>query len=373
MNLIFAFIYGAICIIAGALISMGFCYRKKNKTQELNYVKDKLKLKTLFETPKRELTIKAYEQDTQKIISFIEDSIIPLVVSKEEEITDNITKNNEVFFKRNSQRWKEGFIKLEMLREISYQAGVDFQQQFIKYPDYVTDPLLGVLMRQHANACRIIGEIIVLLKNGYPDGAIARWRTLFEILINCMVIDKYGKDAAEDYIKHGVVKSVEGMQEYQKTAKDMNLEPFETNELEEALTLKENLTDGEEHFHWARKYTKCSKMEKLREHVGMERWSHNYKLASKFIHADYYDLKTLFAMAEAKNDLLLAGASNSGLVEPASMAAVTFSHITAIFITTYIKDKKSSLDFSDNLIYLGLLNSYTNDIGEAFIKCQNDS
>ncbi len=68
-----------------------------------------------------------------------------------------------------------------MLNQISIEAGMEFQKYFLTFPEYMADPLLGVLMRQHANACRITGEIILMLKGGYPDGAIARWRTLFEI------------------------------------------------------------------------------------------------------------------------------------------------------------------------------------------------
>ncbi len=106
------------------------------------------------------------------------------------------------------------------------------------------------------------------------------------------------------------------MEEYQKTAIDMNLQPYDDDEINEAIRLKEQLKCGETHYHWARKYTEFSMLEKLREHVGLGKWSHNYKLASRNINADYSEMLSLFAMSEAKQDMLLVGSSNSGMVEP---------------------------------------------------------
>ena len=140
------------------------------------------------------------------------------------------------FEKSNYERWKLGFHKLEMLRFLSIEAGIEFQKYLIlKFPEYKNSPLLHVLTTQHANACRITGEIILLLKGGYADGALSRWRTLFEIVVVCLVIHKSGEDAAVDYIKHGKIKTIEGMEEHQKTAQDMNLKPYEEQELRNAI------------------------------------------------------------------------------------------------------------------------------------------
>lgn len=80
------------------------------------------------------------------------------------------------------------------------------------------------------------------------------------------------------------------MEEYQKTAAEMGLEPYNEEEFEEAIRLKDFITQG---YQWATKYAGASKLEKLREIVGMSQWSHNYKLASKHIHADYSEMNLL--------------------------------------------------------------------------------
>lgn len=288
--------------------------------------------------------------------------------ASEDENVKELMRISEEFNQRNYLRWKDGFQKLEMLRQISIEAGMEFQKHFLTIPKYETDPLLGVLMRQHANACRIVGEIILLLKGGYPDGALARWRTLFEISVTCLVIKKYGRDAANDYIRHGRVKAVEGMEEYQKTAKEMNMQPYDENEISAAIALKDQISGGESHFHWAKKYAGFSKLEKLREDVGLGKWSHNYKLASRNVHADYSEMLSLLAMSDAKQDMLLVGQSNSGMVEPAHMTAITLAQITSAFLTAPIHED-NDLDHTNSVLFMLLIQSYVDAVGESFLKC----
>lgn len=278
-------------------------------------------------------------------------------------------KNHQDFVDRNSSRWESGLNQLELLYVTSQEAGKYFQEHYLGISDFEKDPLLGVLMRLHANALRITSEIIHLIKGGYADGALARWRSLFEIAVTSLVIHKYGKEAAVDYMKHGFIKTVEGREEYQKTAEAMNLEPYTDEEIEESLQLKETLSQGEEHWHWARKHTGFSKLEKLREHVGLGHWSHNYKLASRNIHADYSDMRSLLGMQEAQQEMLLVGQSNSGMALPAHCTAIMLNKITACFLTAYIEED-TAIDYSNSLVFLSILKHYSDNVGEEFLKCQ---
>lgn len=195
---------------------------------------------------------------------------------------------------------------------------------------------------------------------------------MFEISVTCLVINKYGRDAAIDYIRHGKVKAVEGMEEYQKTAKEMNLQPYDDCELLAAMTLKDQILDGKKRFHWAEKYAHCSKLEKLREDVGLGKWSHYYKLASRNVHADYSEMSSLFAMSDAKQDMLLVGQSNSGMAEPAHMTAITLAQITSAFLTAYIH-KENKLDYTNTTYFLLLIQRYVDAVGESFSKCSEKS
>ena len=293
----------------------------------------------LLEMVEEKLKESGSKVDFESIIDIASKILIEDTLSHEKYTVGKVVSENDDFIKRNRERWSLGFQKLRALRETSLQAGMNFQNNFLAYDHYKTDELLGVLMRQHAHACRISGEIIHLLEGGYPDAAVARWRTLYEMVITCLLIKKYGRDAAIDYIKYGIVKNAEGINEHQRTANEMGLETFSQEEVDFANSQKQEITEGDSSWHWARKYAGVSKIEKLREHVGLDKWSHNYKLASRNIHSDFFEMSCLYAMSEAKGDMLLVGQSNSGLTEPAHFTAISLAQITSIFLTTYIEDR----------------------------------
>ncbi|EJS9608023.1 DUF5677 domain-containing protein [Vibrio vulnificus] len=296
--------------------------------------------------------------------------LIETINSQESKNVESVISANDAFIKRNRERWSIGFTKLHALRETCLEAGMNFQQQFIKLPKYENDELIGVFMRQHAHACRISGEIIHLLEGGYPDAALARWRTLFEMVVTCLVIQKCGREAAIDFIKHGMVQTAEGIEEHRKTAEAMKQETFTDEEAKFYSELKGTITNGEPGWHWARKHTGLKKIDKLREFVGLEKWSHNYKLASRNVHSDYYEMASLYGMREAKQDLLLCGQSNSGLTEPAHFMAISLAQVTSIFLTTYIDDKESDLDYTDSILFMKIIDNYVNEVGQAFLEAE---
>lgn len=307
-----------------------------------------------------------------KLIDVAVSDLIENFALKDEDNYKNIVASNDAFIKRNREKWSKGFIKLHALREICLEAGINFQKQFLKNAKYHNDELIGVFMRQHAHACRISGEIIYLLEGGYPDAALARWRTLYEMTIQCLIIQKHGRDAAIDFIKYGIVKTVEGVEEHHITAEQMGHETFTDEELNFYSELRENLIGNDKNWHWARKHTGLAKIDKLREYVGLDKWSHNYKLASRNIHADYQEMASLYAMQEAKEDMLLVGQSNSGLTEPAHFTAISLSQITSIFLTAYLEDKESELDYTDSMIFIKIIQNYQKQVGEAFLEVQEN-
>ena len=116
------------------------------------------------------------------------------------------------------------------------------------------------------------------------------------------------------------------------------------------------------------KHTKFSKIGKLSEYVGLEKWSHNYLLANRNIHSDYFEMASLYAMSEAKHDMLLCGQSNSGLTEPAHFTAISLAQITTIFLGVYIEDENSGLDYKDSVIFMKIIDNYVKEVGEAFLN-----
>ena len=287
-------------------------------------------------------------------------------------LLSDIYSNSQGFLDRNYKRWKDGFDRLRLFHHYCIETGQAFQEEFLKYPQFTNDPLLGVLMHFHARACRITGEVITLLINGYADGALSRWRTLHEIAVTAMVISNYGREAAEDYTQYGLLQSVEDMKSYQETALSMGRQPYSKEELEEALQIREEILEkyGNGFLSsnaWARKYVGGGKFDKLRKDVGLEKWSNDYKMASRDIHTDFREMKSLFAMSEADQEILLCGPSNSGMVEPAHCTAIALTQITATFVFTYLDEENSPIDYKKSMISMKLIRQMSKDIGNTFL------
>ncbi len=67
---------------------------------------------------------------------------------------------------------------------------------------------------------------LVLLKNGYGQGALARWRTLHEVTCVARFIARHGEAVAEQYLLHDMVESWRATREYERCAPALGYEPL---------------------------------------------------------------------------------------------------------------------------------------------------
>ena len=292
-------------------------------------------------------------------------------LASEAEQTDQFNQQEGDFRASCYRRWQPGFDLLQVFRHFCIEVGSLFQKEFCRYDRYLHDPLLGVLMRQHANSCRIAGEIEALLRSGYPDGALARWRTLHETSVTMIVIRKYGISAAEDFIRFGLVEAVNGMETYQDTAKAMGRKPFSSAEVDAARKIRDQIVSANKDFKsrsgWARAYVGAAKFEKLQEAAGLAKWKNDYKWASQNVHTTYRELRALLGMSEAAEDGLLAGPSDSGFAEPAHFTAIALSQTTSTFITCYSDDEECPIDFTLTCVAMKAIDHMVGEIGTRFI------
>ena len=278
------------------------------------------------------------------------------------------------FIKRNIRRWEKGFFALDMLVAASTEAGQDFQKEFLEFEYYKNDVQLGMLMRIHARAVRISSEIVVLMKAGYADGALSRWRSLYELALAALAISRIGRAAAVDYFISGKVKALEGMKEHQKCADRMNYQTFSDDDIQDASKSVEALLAQhhrklEEYtgdYGWLRPHINSGKREKVEKFLELSHWNHDYKWASQDIHAGYREMRSLLAMSETADDLLLVGPSNSGMADPAHRTAICLSWITTAFTNCYLEED-CPFDSFGRMIWTKIIDELRVKVGEAFL------
>ena len=121
---------------------------------------------------------------------------------KKNMLSENRTMVTE-YNKRLYKEWKKPIDNLETLIEMSYECAVMYSESFIKEAEKQEDLLFHSLRTIHSRAILTARECLVLLKNGYADGAFSRWRTLYELsVIGLLLFDKKDEDLCERYLDY---------------------------------------------------------------------------------------------------------------------------------------------------------------------------
>jgi len=134
---------------------------------------------------------------------------------KEREDIENL------FNDRLYEKWKKPLDLLRLLIVSSSEIGEGKIRSFgKKYPNgRITNLKEKALILINARSIQTAYEIFTLVKMGYADGANARWRTLFELMVIFVVIANNPIEFAKRYFEHQLVKKYKlskSLKEYHK-------------------------------------------------------------------------------------------------------------------------------------------------------------
>lgn len=249
---------------------------------------------------------------------------------------------------RNYRRWKRGFDRLLLIIEISMELGSLVKDEL--GAEFQTSKAQA-LISLHARSLIVSRECLALMKAGYADGALGRWRTLHEIATVATFISSNDEQTAARYLVHRDVMSARAMNSYVEHQERANLTPVSEEDLAEAKARKDEILKhyGEEmQSEWGWAYpiiqTKRPKFTDLEKYCELDHWRPRYKWASEDTHGLFRPSQVLLASVERQEEVILAGASNSGMVDPCQMVAIT-THLAA----------GSLLSLSDSLDFLAMI------------------
>ena len=270
------------------------------------------------------------------------------------------------FEKRLYSRYRSGFDALSMHLTIAREVGGEVNDEARAAKKRGSQRVfVDVLTRLHARACQIAEEVIVLLRAGFADGAMARWRSLHEVSVVMQFIAERGPDMAVRYSEHEAMESLKAARGYSLVAERLGHEsctPSELNEIEaraKALLTKYEPSFKED-YGWAgvalkKKRPSFADIEKA---IGLDHFRPYYKLASHNVHANpkgiFYRLCVLADCA-----VLPAGASNVGLTDPAQNTAISVGRATAI-VARLVPHS------IDRWCVIAVLNELNGEIADAF-------
>ncbi|WP_110752952.1 DUF5677 domain-containing protein [Phyllobacterium leguminum] len=233
-------------------------------------------------------------------------------------------------------RWASGLDVLRMLLIASREIGETFSQKLFR-----SKAKRGLVKREaivllHMRACQTTLEIVTLLENGLPDGAYARWRTLYEISVVAFVIDRFGDEIAERYLAHDLVSMREYIiNEYKHEGRKYEPQSLEGEEKEIEEGFQRVIAEFGQSFAgpygWSADSLslKSPRFQDLEKAINWVALPPQYKWSSYKIHAGVAGtVRTLGFVGN--NHFIHAGATNAGLETPAINTAFSLVHMTSL-------------------------------------------
>jgi len=194
--------------------------------------------------------------------------------------------------------------------------------------------LYDALGRLLGRGCLISNEILVLLKNGFADGANARCRTLYEtMVISTFLADKKlgGEDVSKSYLDYSIVnekKEANLFNQFVAVLDEQKIDKSELLELNEDVEyLKKEYGDNLEKsdYNWAYTIKNTEKhnisFTDLVKNVDFPQKRLFYKSASNQIHTSSSSLYNHIALPNEQTGQILLGASSYGIASPCFIAS----------------------------------------------------
>lgn len=293
-----------------------------------------------------EMVLGDTEDDSELISNHISSEISEAAVATFAELKSNMAKQlkpwhkvDNSFNKRLNKRWKRPLDLLDLLIITSLDAGETFNKEMRPLAIQKNDFVFEALCRLHARACLVSREIIHLMKGGYASGALSRWRTLHEIAVVGYFVKKHGNDVAERYLLYQAIDSYKAMLQYGEHAEKLENDPYSEEEIKCITEARDDLIDrfGTQYGKpngWAIDALNKKRVDiyDIERESGIGHLRPYYKLASHSIHAGSKGCFFDIGLSEYNGNVMMAGPSDEGLVEPGSLMAMSLSQITTCFL-----------------------------------------
>ncbi|MBD2841472.1 DUF5677 domain-containing protein [Erythrobacter rubeus] len=242
-------------------------------------------------------------------------------------------------------RWGEALDDLRLLVDLCTDEGEKERARLSKSKAKRAPIARHALVQLHVRACQVAREILTLIENGFPDGAMARWRTLHEIEIIALLLHDGGNELARRYFDHQVVERKKAADLHQRTCRVSGSTPLSQKEMAEIEEDFDSVVKlhGKEFagdYGWASRYLNNPnpRFANLAERAGAEASKPEYKYASYNVHASSTALRVRVGSLNGQGNLS-AGSTNAGLQEPAQKTAQSI-----LLISSLLSSRSRSID-----------------------------
>ena len=253
------------------------------------------------------------------------------------------------FEARLEARWGRGLDLADLVVSEAFESGRWANDVLRPAAAARQDHKFEALIRLHGKAVMTAREVMVLLRSGFSSGALARWRTLHEVWVVFLLLADGNAELSRRYLAHDEVESIKGQKEYEEIWEALRFEPPDwtpqEREQAEAELAEEFGRPFLQGYGWAALLfdDKAPKFKQLQEGVDLDHWRGFYRMASHGTHANskgtYWNIQSPEPI-----DVVWAGPSNAGLVDPAQCTLTALADITASLVAYAASEIPESAD-----------------------------
>lgn len=158
------------------------------EAKEITKKLEKIDLSDLF----REMFFKMADDTTQYMRETMFEEVMAFRAEEDE------------FIIKQEQKWYKGFVASEAMyimtleaveAYVNYVNDLSYEEKFKHHNTFTA------MLHIHGRALQEFLEIITLMKNGFADGAYARWRSMYELSIIASFITENGEKVAKEFIE----------------------------------------------------------------------------------------------------------------------------------------------------------------------------
>jgi hypothetical protein len=334
-----------------------------------------------------ERAIELAEKEPERLRKAISEAVVEAAAAHGQMLAEDLKEDGplmlarrraegRVFERMLAQRWARPFDLAEMTMVVAYEAGEAFNKKHSRQARRDNDLVFAVLVRLHARGCRIAEEVLTLLKAGFGQAAMARWRVLHEVAVVAAFIATHDRDTAERYLLHQNIEGWRGMEELHTRVDRLGVADFTEEQRRDAKETADELVArfGKKYalsYGWAHSalVAEDPAYEKERvtfsaieEAVSLDHLRPYYRMASHAIHANPKGILFTPDLLYREPPILLAGPSPTGLADPGQCAVISLNQLTATLLTYKTGESAG--------IILTALMRLTDEAANAYVETQ---
>lgn len=283
-----------------------------------------------------------------------------------------LQKDNDAVKQNIDDIWRDSLDLFELIINTTVEITTNFNvTKLSNYNDNID--LYDALQRLQGRACLITNEILSLLRAGFPDGAYARCRTLYETMVISSFISDNNNETAKRYLDYSIVNDLKEAKQFNRFCKvfgenkicNDEIEALETGVNQLKAQYGDEFANGD--YNWALNIIKPKNKNigfwEIEAIIDFKHMKPFYKSASNNIHTGASSLYFHRGLPSKDSDKILMGASSFGIETSCNLASYCINLTTLNLVL-------STPETLEQLIQVQLLLKIREDLIETLFEVE---